>query len=434
MNKSSKALIVYASRSTGNTKKLAEAIHKSFGENCDIATAADAPSPDKYDFIMLGFGIYRGWPDGDMRAYMKKCQKKDVGIFLTLGAYPNSEHAFNCMGRAEGSLSTCRVKAKFICHGRLDPAMIERMKARPAGAPHSWDEERAQRVMEAETHPDENDITEASRIFKTAWDKILSGPMKRKEKEEKFGILLAAFGTTVESGKKAYENIESIIKENNPSVPVRWAYTSDMVRKKLRKKGVAIQSVRGALNEMVLEDFTSVKIISLHVVPGEEHHKLIQEASVFNDWPLGFKNLEITKPLLSNAEQLEKLCDAIFKDLPQERNPEDAVVLMGHGNEKGICELNYIAAAHEFKKHDKNVFLACVEGRPRFEKIRKELSEKKVKKAFLMPFMIVAGDHAQNDLAGDEEDSWKSMLESDGIECVPILQGISPGTILFPCS
>lgn len=424
MNKQPKALIVYSSRSTGNTKKLAEAIRESFGENCAIACASGAPKPDDFDFIMLGFGIYRGWPDGDMRAYMKKCRKKDVGIFITLGAYPDSEHAFNCMGRAEGYLSTCRVKAKFICHGRLDAAMVERMKARPDGTPHSWDEERAKRVSEAESHPDENDMAEAGKIFKTAWKKILSGSMKKKEKEEKQGILLAAFGTTVENGKAAYENIERIVKENNPSIPVRWAYTSDMVRKKLSKEGVSTKSARDALNEMFLENFTSVKIISLHVVPGEEHHKLTQEASVFNDWPLGFKTLEISKPLLSNAEQLEKLCEALQEIVPLERKPEDAVVFMGHGNEKGICELNYIAAAYELNNRDKNIFLACVEGRPDFEGLRKELAKKKIKKAFLMPFMIVVGDHAKNDLAGNDGESWKTILESDGIFCVPVLKGL----------
>ncbi len=419
-----KALVVYTSRKTGNTRKVAEAIHRALGAQCEIFPAADAPKPNKYDFVILGFGVYRGWPDGDLRAYMKKCRNQNVGIFLTLGAWPDSEHAFNCMGHAEGLLNSCRVRGKFICHGRLEPAMIERMKARPAGTPHSWDPERAKRVNAAETHPDENDLAKASEIFSKAWEKILASDSPKKVKEDKHGILLAAFGTTVPEALKSYENIERVVKENNPGVPVCWAYTSRMVREKLRKSGTAVKSVRGKLNEMFLEGFTSVKVVSLHMVPGEEYHKLSAEAGVFRQPMMGFKELEIGKPLLHDANSMDLLCNAVMSALPAERTPGDAIVLMGHGNRKGICELNYIAAAAELNRRDENIFLATVEGKPDFESVRQKIKAANFSGVFLMPFMLVAGDHARNDLAGNDADSWKSILESDGIACVPVLKGL----------
>jgi sirohydrochlorin cobaltochelatase len=424
MNTDKKALVVYTSRSTGNTLKVAEAIQRGLGAQCDIFPAADAPKPDKYDFIILGFGVYRGWPDGDMRAYMAKCRKKDVGIFMTLGAWPDSEHAFNCMGRAEGLLNSCKVRGKFICHGRLDPAMGERMKLRPAGAPHSWDEQRAERVAAAESRPDENDLAKAQNIFKAAWEKIISGVTPKSKKEPKEGILLAAFGTTVKSAAAAYENIERMVKAAHPDTPVLWAYTSRMVRNKLGKSGVKIKSVRGALNDMFLEGFTSVKVISLHVVPGEEYHKMLKEISTFSIPMIGFEQLEVSPALLSNAERLNKLCDIVYACIPASRKAEDAVVFMGHGNHKGHCELNYLAMAAELKRRDKNIFLATVEGTPGFEAVREEIKDAKCSKAYLMPLMVVAGDHACNDLAGPEDDSWKSILETDGMTCIPVLKGL----------
>lgn len=424
MSTDKKILVVYTSRSTGNTLKVAEAIQQGFGAQCDIFPAADAPKPDKYDFIIMGFGVYRGWADGDLRAYMAKCRNKNVGIFMTLGAWPDSEHAFNCMGRAEGLLSSCRVRAKFICHGRLDPAMVERMKLRPAGAPHSWDEERAKRVVAAETHPDENDLAKAQDIFKTAWEKIISGTAPKSRKKTKEAILLAAFGTTVKSAAAAYDNIERMVKAAHPDTPVFWAYTSRMVRNKLDKSGTKVKSVRGALNDMFLEGFTSVKVISLHVVPGEEYHKMLKEINTFSMPMAGFEKLEISPALLSNAERLNKLCDIVCACVPSGRKNEDAVVFMGHGNHKGRCELNYLAMAAELKRRDKNIFLATVEGNPDFETVREELKNAKCSKVYLMPLMVVAGDHACNDLAGAEDDSWKSMLEADGMTCIPILKGL----------
>jgi sirohydrochlorin cobaltochelatase len=72
---------------------------------------------------------------------------------------------------------------------------------------------------------------------------------------------------------------------------------------------------------------------------------------------------------------------------------------------------------------DPNIFIGTVEGYPEVGLIEALLKKKKIKKAYLMPFMSVAGDHAKNDMAGDEKDSWKSVLTNAGITCVPVLKG-----------
>lgn len=430
-NKNSKVLVVYSSRkNTQNSRKLAEAVHEAM-PGSSIAQADDAPNPEGYDFIILGFGIYYGWPEGDMRAYMRKCINKNIGLFLTLGAYPDSDHAKNCMGRAEGLLSTCSIKARFFCHGRLENGAIERMKARPAGSPHSWDEERGKRVMEAAKHPDEKDMTEASNLFSEAWDKILNGASAHKEEPDKKAILIAAFGSSVASAAKAYDNIGKIVKDANPETEIRWAYTSGFVREKLEQKGKIIKSVSGALKDLFIEGFTAVKVIALHMVPGEEYHKLCSEVHSFNCGRCGFRKIEISKPFLNSADSLDKLCSCVISEIPSVRRKKDAVVLMGHGNSHGICDLNYIAAAAEFNRRDKNIFLATVEGKPDFASLLEILKSKKISKAYLMPFMIVAGDHAVNDLAGANENSWKSRLERAGITCVPLLKGLGEHKTIY---
>lgn len=426
MSEEKKILVVYSSRATGNSKKIAEALHSAFGEGiCDIASAGDAPAPGKYDFIIMGFGVYRGWPDGDMRSYMRRCRNKNVGVFLTLAAYPDSEHAITCIGRAEGLLNNCFVRARFRCHGRLDPETVKRMKERPLGAVHSWDPERAKRLTEAETHPDEKDLAKAIEIFGEAWEKISAGEYVKKDPVEKKAILLATFGSSVTSAIAAYDNIERVISEKNPGITVRRAYISPTVRKKLNDAGGNFKSLAGSLNELFKEAFQSVKVVCVNMVPGEEYEKMLQEMSVFSFGSLGFREFEIAKPLLYSSKSLNRICDVFFSEImPPERKPSEAVILMGHGNSHGQCDLNYIAAACEFNKRDKSVFLATVEGKPDFETLLKGLKRKKISKAYLMPFMIVAGDHAVNDLAGTEPDSWKSRLENCGVNCVPVLKGL----------
>ena len=74
---------------------------------------------------------------------------------------------------------------------------------------------------------------------------------------------------------------------------------------------------------------------------------------------------------------------------------------------------------------DPNIFVGTVEGYPDVDLIKELLLKKKIKKAYLMPFMSVAGDHAKNDMAGDEDDSWKTIITNAGIQCVPILKGVA---------
>jgi sirohydrochlorin cobaltochelatase len=164
-----------------------------------------------------------------------------------------------------------------------------------------------------------------------------------------------------------------------------------------------------------------VAVQSLHTIGGEEFHDLRQSAQAFH-YPGGFQRILVGYPLLATQKDMEKAVGAILENIPKSRKEDEAVVLMGHGTHHPSNAF-YAALMFQVQRQDPRVFIGCVEGYPEIDEIKVLLKEKNIKKAYLMPLMSVAGDHARNDMAGPEEDSWKSVLSAAGIECVPILKG-----------
>ena len=182
-----------------------------------------------------------------------------------------------------------------------------------------------------------------------------------------------------------------------------------------------LDSPEVALAKMRDEKFTHVAVLSLHTIAGEEYHDLRRTVGAFNMMGV-FQRVVLGYPLLSTQEDMERVVDAITTTLPKERKKSDAVVLMGHGTHHPSNAF-YAALMFQLQLKDPNIFVGTVEGYPDISIIKELLLKKKIKKAYLMPFMSVAGDHAKNDMAGDDDDSWKSILTQAGIECVPVLKG-----------
>jgi sirohydrochlorin cobaltochelatase len=249
----------------------------------------------------------------------------------------------------------------------------------------------------------------------------LAGSHGQKQPMKK-GILLVTFGSSMPEAQVSFKNIDKRVKKAFPSVPVRWAYTSHIIRHKLAKEGKKLDSTEMALAKMMDEGFTHVAIQSLHTIAGEEYHGLVQSAYAFRQMSGGFERILVGYPLLGKEDDLVKVTDVILKNIPKNRKKKDAVVLMGHGTHHPGNAF-YAAMAYHFQRKDPNIFVGTVEGAPTIDDIKAMLLKKKIKKAYLMPFMSVAGDHARNDMAGDEDDSWKVILTKAGIKCVPVLKG-----------
>lgn len=241
------------------------------------------------------------------------------------------------------------------------------------------------------------------------------------QKEKKVGILLVTFGSSEESAQVSFENIDKKVKAAYPEIPVRWAYTSHIIRKKLAKQGKHLDSPEVALAKMLDEGFTHVALQSLHTIGGEEFHDLRSTVGAFKGLK-GFQRIILGYPLLANQEDMARAVDAILDNVPKERKKDEAVVLMGHGTHHPSNAF-YAALMFQVQLKDPNIFIGVVEGYPEIDVIQELLLKRGVRKVYLMPFMSVAGDHAKNDMAGDDEDSWKSILTKAGYECIPILKG-----------
>jgi len=238
---------------------------------------------------------------------------------------------------------------------------------------------------------------------------------------KKVGILLVAFGSSEPSAQVSFENIDKKTKAAYPGIPIRWAYTSHIIRKKLAKQGKYLDSPEVALAKMQDEGFTHVAVQSLHTIGGAEYHDLRRTVGAFKVMG-GFQRVILGYPMLATQEDMQRTVDGILNTIPHERKKSDAVVLMGHGTHHPSNAF-YAALMFQLQLRDPNIFVGTVEGYPGVDLIKELLLKKKIKKAYLMPFMSVAGDHAKNDMAGDEDDSWKSILTKAGIQCVPILKG-----------
>lgn len=245
---------------------------------------------------------------------------------------------------------------------------------------------------------------------------------KEKTKEIRKGILLVAFGTSVPEAEVSFRNIEKKVNTTFPNVPVRWAYTSSIIRKKLAKQGRVLDSAETALARMMDEGFTHVAVQSLHTIRGEEYDDLVKTVQAFSHMPEGFEKIEIGAPLLTSEADMVNVSRAIIDNIPAKRQKKDAVIIMGHGTPHP-SNVYYTALMYHLQKKDPNIFVATVEGSPDIRDAANFLKERKITSAWLIPFMSVAGDHAHNDMAGDEDGSWKSILKKNNIESIQVLKG-----------
>ncbi len=244
--------------------------------------------------------------------------------------------------------------------------------------------------------------------------------------DEQKGIILVAFGTSMPQAKVALDAIEQIyVNEFADSKTVIMAYSSDFIRNKLNKQKQQTLSIYEAMQKAHSLGITHLRMQSLHVGVAEEFQyvqRIIQK--YLNDNPKHFQSIVLGSPLLESEKDMQDLMKAVIDDLPKERKPEDAVLLMAHGNHNGPGDLIFFALAKAFAQKDANIFIASVEGSNTLEKVLVQFKAKKIKKVWLQPLMIVAGDHALNDLFGKEEDSWASILNSQGFTTQAIQRGL----------
>ena len=237
----------------------------------------------------------------------------------------------------------------------------------------------------------------------------------------KKAILVVSFGTSYhETRKKTIEACENKIKESFKDYDFYRAFTSGMIINKLKKRdNMFIDNPSEALEKLYNAGYQEVVVQSLHIICGDEYNKLKDMVAQYED---KFDKISIGRPLLTYIDDYRETVEAVKKDLDK-MDIDEAVVFMGHGTEHE-SHSSYPAIEYMFRDYGINAFVGTVEGYPELEQVIKKLREYNIKTVDLLPFMLVAGDHAINDMASDEEDSWKTILEKEGFNVKVHVKGL----------
>ena len=239
----------------------------------------------------------------------------------------------------------------------------------------------------------------------------------------KKALLVVSFGTTFhDTLEKNIAAIEGDLAAAFPDRDLYRAFTSGMILRRLRERdGISIDNTQEALERLAQAGYTDVVLQSTHVMNGEERDKMMAHALPFVE---RFERLTFGAPLLTEVEDYHAAAKALLERLPAKR-PDSAVVYMGHGTEH---HANAVYALLEYVLHDlgrADIHIGTVEGYPGFGEVCRRLEEQGgVKEILLAPLMVVAGDHARNDLAGEEPDSWKNLLTERGYHAQCLLEGL----------
>ncbi|MCR5034644.1 MAG: sirohydrochlorin cobaltochelatase [Clostridia bacterium] len=234
-------------------------------------------------------------------------------------------------------------------------------------------------------------------------------------------LLVVSFGTSYpETRERTIGAIEQKLAERFPDRVVRRAWTSNFIIKKVAKnEGLIVDTPEEALGKLAAEGIKDVIVQPTHLSDGYENQRLME---IVRDSAGQFERIAVGRPLLFTEVDRETVA-RLMPQLCLGDADSKALMLMGHGSDKHPVPV-YGQLQDAFAKASDCVFVGTVEGTPTFEEARAKLAASGYRDVVLAPLMIVAGDHAINDLAGGSPDSWKNRLEADGYQTEVILKGL----------
>lgn len=240
---------------------------------------------------------------------------------------------------------------------------------------------------------------------------------------EKKAILVVSFGTSYrQSLEENIGAVERYIADSYPDYEIRRAFTSQMVIDKIKRRDeVSIDNMEEAMNRLVKDGFDHLVIQPTHVMNGCEYDKMMAAAAPYEDT---FASVKYGKPLLGEEKDYDSLIQILLNETESFQKDQTAFVCMGHGTEHHANEVYERLNVQLRKSGHFNYYIGTVEATPTLEDVIAEVKKEDYKRVVLLPLMIVAGDHANNDMAGDEEDSWKTAFVSEGYEVECMLKGM----------
>ena len=246
-------------------------------------------------------------------------------------------------------------------------------------------------------------------------------------------LLVVSFGTSFNDSRVAdIKSIEDALQEAYPDWSVRRAFTAQIIINHVQARdGEKIDNVQQALDRAVENGVKNLVIQPTHLMYGAEYDELAETVEPYQD---KFESVQIAAPLLGDVgtdttvinEDKKAVAEAVtaeavktagYQTLDEAKADGVAFVFMGHGTSH-TAKVSYsqMQAQMDALGYD-NVFIGTVEGEPEetaCEAVIENIKEAGYKKVILRPLMVVAGDHANNDMAGDDADSWKRMFNASG--------------------
>lgn len=241
--------------------------------------------------------------------------------------------------------------------------------------------------------------------------------------ETKPVLLAVSFGSSYnETRDVTIGAVEAALQEAYPAYEVRRAFTSQIVIDILEEREkMEIDNVTEAMERLIADGVREVVVQPTHVMPGYEYDDVVAEIAEYAD---RFDSMKVGDPLLTSDEDYDALVKVLVEETAAYNAEGTAVVFMGHGTHH---DANATYSTLEAKLHEAgntNYFVGTVEGSPLIDEVIASVKATDAKKVVLLPLMIVAGDHATNDMAGDEEDSWKTAFTNAGYEVECVLKGL----------
>ena len=236
-------------------------------------------------------------------------------------------------------------------------------------------------------------------------------------------LMVISFGTSFNDNRRLTVGaIEAAMETAFPEWSVRRGFTSQIIIDHVKSRdGEVIDNVTEALERAVANGVKTLVVQPTHLMDGFEYNDVVTELASYAD---AFENIAIGAPLLTSDEDFQIVMQAVVDATAQYDDGETAICFMGHGTE---ADSNGVYAKMQQCLSDAgyaNYFVGTVEAAPTLEDVLAAVQAGSYKKVVLRPLMIVAGDHANNDMAGDEEDSWKSAFEAAGFEVTCEIKGL----------
>ena len=236
-------------------------------------------------------------------------------------------------------------------------------------------------------------------------------------------LLVLSFGTSFNDSRRlTIGAIEDQLEKSFPDYSVRRGFTANIVIDHVAKRdGEKIDDIDESLKRAVDNGVKNLVVQPTHLMNGLEYEELKGDIAQYSD---AFDKIAIGQPLLSSDDDFSRVENAIVDWTKDYDDGETAIVFMGHGTSADSNGVYQKMQDLLTKDGHTNYFVGTVEATPSLDDVMAAVKKGNYKRVVLEPLMVVAGDHANNDMAGDDKDSWKSQFEAAGYQVECLLRGL----------